>query len=329
MTPHPARRDRHPKPEPVDFDPSDPTIEDIVQEGLRALDNQAYQEAARLFREALKLAPFRSDVKELLALALDGRTYSEAELHPEHFSPEIVSEEPSGPLMGVKRRERRNVVVRLGKPATRLSAALAIVIAAWGLLHWAQSEKASPKRVLESQEVTELIAIARHCQEEGRYDEAVGKLEETLRHNPADPERLTSLLAEWRYKQGSIFCESQEYSKAIGCLRDATTHEPENVAYLHQLGWALHMRGRSLAFENPVQAKEYAQEARGVFEDALKLDSNHIDSLHGLARVCLAQKDIESAAVPMRKLIEIAPLSREAISAKEELLARKLSAEAP
>jgi tetratricopeptide (TPR) repeat protein len=329
MSPHPARRERHPKPEPVDLKPSPPTIEETVQDGLRALDNQEYQNAARQFRSALKQAPFRSDLKELLSLALDRRTYSKAELHPEHFSPELVSSEPTGPLLGVKRRERRIVIARLVRPAVWSSAILAALLAAWGLMQWSHSDKTPPKRLLDSQEVTEMIAVARRYQEDGRYDEAVAELEETLRHDPADPQRLTSLIAEWRYKQGSIFSESQDYSKAIGCLREATDKEPENVPYLHQLGWALHMRGRSLALDDPGQAGEYAQEAREVFEKSLELDPAHIDSLHGLARVFLAQKDIESAAVPMRKLIEIAPLSREAISAKDELLARGLPISAP
>jgi tetratricopeptide (TPR) repeat protein len=319
VTSHPARKPRHPAPEPVDLPSVEPSAEELVQEGLRTLDRRDCEEAADLFRKALAKAPFRTDVKELLALALQGRTHGgqKGALAGLKASRRRAVAEGS---MGDMRRQRRRVGgMRWARWSIALSTVGALGLAAWGFLSWDAGPDPREARPVESAEVVQMLARAQIYQEDGRYQEAIETLDEVLRRQPADPGHIRASQAEIYYKQGIVLFEKRDYSPAIGLLAKAAQLVKDKKEYQYELGWALHLRGRNLAAADADQAREYEQRACAAFEAALAVDPDHLLALNGLARTLLALGDKEGAAAPLRRIVEIAPKSLEAGAALKEL----------
>lgn len=322
MTPHPARKPRRPAPEPVRLGLKEPSVEDYVHEGLKALDREDYAAATRQFRAALRKAPFRADVKELLALALDERSYKSDELHYQRFQPSLTRREPARPLGGVRHRRGRSLAVRLVKPFVGIVIVGAVALGGWEFRRW-RSRPASETPIVESSEIMRVVERARGFALDGRYEEAVGALNEALRHKPSDPQPILALKAEYRCQQGVILREKRDYSGAIGHLREAVELDPQNVDYRCKLGMALHLRGRTLKLSDAAkaeQAEQYEKEARNEFETALRINPDHLEALHGLARACLALGDLDTARATWERIVEVAPpTSLEAQSARNEL----------
>ncbi len=319
MTANVANRKPHPAPEPVYLTPEKPQVEDIVRDGLRALDRMDFEEATRLFRQALALAPFRADVKELLALALDERPFKASELHAERFTGKAPRAEAVHPLQGIHHQSRRTAVSWLGKPLIVLTAAAALALGAYGGWRIGVAPAAANKQQAESQQVAGAIAKAKTLMRDGRFDHAIQALDQALKLEPASAESINQIKAQCHYQKGIIQHENRNYSAAIGAFTLAADLAPGNVDYRYQLGLARHMRGRIAEREAPAEAKEYFAQARKDFEQALALDPKHIDAIYGLGLAASAQGDAKAAIAAFEQVVSLAPTSYDGRAAKRKL----------
>lgn len=322
MKPHPAHRKRHIPPEPVASEPTG--AEEIIRAGIRALDNREFAEAARFFKQALAVAPFRADVKELLSLAIDERTYDREELHPQRFEPSQPSLEPLSALQGVRHRQRRTLAARLAIPLITIVALTAVGLAVWAFVALRPNEETETAAPLETRDIQDMVVKAKYYFEDGRYEEAVAQLDFVLRSKPADPEAIQALKAEFHYQQALIAGQKREYVEAIEQLVQAADLDSSQPAYHSELGWMRHLQGRNLRVKNSDDYKRFEEKACEAFEAALAVDPDYLLALDGLWRAKLAIDDVGGAVPALRHVLEIAPTSREGQSAQEELIQRGL-----
>lgn len=309
----------------------EPSLEERVQEGIRALDVRNFAEAGRLFKRVLSEAPFRTDVKELLALALDERTYEKDELHAEQFEPSRARQETLSALKGVKHRERRTVLSRWAKPILIGMAIVGVGLGAWVFLAGRLSSGGrGESHAPESADVLKAIARAQVLSEDKRYDDAIVTLENALRLKPSDPEAIRVLQGEYHYRQAMVLRQKSDYPGAIKDLQEATLLHPSKAEYFSELGWLCHLHGRNLkTVQRSPESKSFEEKASAAFQAALALNPDYVFALHGLAKTRLALDDPQGAAAPLRRIMTVAPKSREASDAAEALREHGLPLEAP
>ncbi|MCX7013396.1 MAG: tetratricopeptide repeat protein [Candidatus Sumerlaeota bacterium] len=329
MNEHPARKRRRPTPQPVEARPDEPTAEEAIRDGLRALDRQEFDEATRLFKLALAKAPFRADVKELLALSLERRSHrgEQPAADTPKFTP--VRAATAAAWSAPRRASSWALGRRLFAPVVAVVVVIVVFLGARQVRHWRAQPPPPSRPVVESADVVRTVDDARDYARSGRYDEAIRALEDALRRSPAAPEPIRQLEAEYRNQQGVIMREKSDYASAIGYFRQALELAPDNAEYLYDLAMALHLRGRQVNLTDKAKSEEYETEARQRFEASLRIIPNGLDALHGLSRAQLALGDNQGVAATCRRILEIAPpASREAQAARQQLLDLGLTAEA-
>lgn len=330
MNEHPARKKRHPAPQPVEARADEPTVEDAIRDGLRALDRQEFEDATRLFKLALAKAPFRTDVKALLALSLERRSHRGEQLPADtpKFTPVRAT---AAAAWSAPRRSSSSWALgrRLFAPVMAIIIVVVVFLGARQIHHWRSRPPAPSRPVVESAEVIRMVDEGKEYARSSRYDEAIRALEEALRNSPADPAPIRKLEAEYWNQQGVVMREKSDFASAIGFFRQAVDLAPENAEYLYDLGMALHLRGRQVNLTDKAESATYETEALQTLESSLKINPNGLDALHALSRAQLALGDTQGLAATCRRILEVAPTtSREAQAARKQLLDLGLTADA-
>lgn len=286
----------------------------LVAKGVAALRNETFAEAVDYFRSALKLAPFRRDVRELLAMALDHCSIAEVEEGEEKVAVEEVK--------ATKHPSR--ITIRTGVwlfvfGFLCLSVMAFFVFYSENIREFIQKFTWAKEAVnpIEKQ-VNVLYNTAEIYLNQNRYGEAIASLEKALDLNPANKKVIEDRLAEVYFEQGESFYAAKNYTKAVESYERAVSYNANVTEYHYNVGWALYMIGRENQNKGRPYVKQY-REAIKAFTNALKVDSGHVRSYNALARVYVRLNDPEEAAKNYRKVIEIDPDSPEAKRARQQL----------
>ena len=136
--------------------------------------------------------------------------------------------------------------------------------------------------------------------ERGLYDAALTNFEKTAKYSdfPGLPQNFAV-----------IYLAKGELDKAINSLRQAISYQQDVRAMLplySNLGYAY------------LRLERY-EPAEIAFKDALKIDSNYVSAHYGLASTYLRQNKIDEGLFELKRVIEIAPDSREAQYARDTI----------
>ncbi len=286
----------------------------FVSKGVAALRNEAFEEAVEYFRSALKLAPFRRDVRELLAMALDNCAIAEVEEGEEDMAVEEAK--------AAKHPSR--ITIRTGIwlfvfGFLCLSTMAFFVFYSENIREFIQKFAWAKEAVnpVEKQ-VNVLYNTAEIYRNQNRYNEAIASLEKALDLNPPNKKVIEDQLALVCFEQGESSYRAKNYTKALESYKKAVSYNTHVTDYHYNVGWAQYMIGRDSQNKGRPYVKYY-REAIKAFTNALKIDSGHVRSYSALARVYVRMNNPEEAAKNYRKVIEIDPDSPEAQRARSQI----------
>ena len=140
---------------------------------------------------------------------------------------------------------------------------------------------------LKPQDATYHLVLAKCAMGQEQNDEAVSHLREAIKLNPNDLE-TNFLLAD-------VMMDMGQFDEAIGMFRKVTEITPDSVDAHTRLAEAFHK----------LEMFDYAFES---FQQALRLDSKHIPSLHGMGILYLRYRNKPSIAVDFfQQALELEP----------------------
>jgi tetratricopeptide (TPR) repeat protein len=289
----------------------------LVEKGVAALRGEAFEDAVRYFRSALKVAPLRRDIRELLAMALDHSSIAEVE-EGQEGEERLAVEEVKAP------KHPSRITIRTGVWLF-VFGFLCLSVMAFFVFYsehikefiqkftWAK-EAVNP---IEKQ-VNVLYNTAQIYLNQNRYQEAIATLEKALDLNPPNRKVIEDMLAQVYSAQGESYYRAKNYEKAVESYEKAVSYNDNITEYYYSMGWAQYMIGR----DNQIKGRpylKYYREAIKAFTNAVKIDSGHVRSYSALARVYVRMNNPEEAAKNYRKVIEIDPDSPEAQRARQQL----------
>ena len=291
-------------------------VDKLVESGISAMAEGESEAAAMRFRKALRLAPFRQDIKQLLAEALDKRP-----LEGKPQPPKTRKKKKSTPAP-----PRKKGGIKIGLWLLIFSALCLSSLAFFfffsstiqqfiGNLATARNEaKISPS----DREAATLYKTAELLQDQRRYAEAIQALQKALENNPTDEKQFEIKLAELFFEQGEDFYKKDEYLKAIESYKKAVEYNPDSEEYYYGLGWAYYIQGR----KNQNRRKPYHtyfDNALDAFLKVLERETDNLRAKNAMARVYIARNETPRAAEMYRQIIRDSPDSREAEKAKRAL----------
>lgn len=145
---------------------------------------------------------------------------------------------------------------------------------------------ASPEASTTGPGVEELLNQGRSLFKEGRYAEAIGKLEEALANDPKQ--------AEGHYYLGAAYLEATRYLEAVETLKKALEIRPEFAQAYEALGRAYYLLDQN-------------QDAVSALEQALKLDPSLTEARYYLGLAHLGEGRRQKAQEQYEALKNLAP----------------------
>jgi len=300
-------------------------IEALLKYGNKALKEEQFKKAEAYFRRALQISPFRKDIKELLAQSLD------------RAAVEMTPDEPDQPAPGVRLRvkhssERAQPRISLRAGLWILAFGLACLTVLSCLLFFSDEIQTLLTRMSNlgkqfdpvQKNATMLYDQSQALAKQGRYDEAIATLSDALALNLPNKKFINDKLAEFYHEKGNqLYYNDSNYSEAQQMYQKATDLNSGVAVYFSDLGWAYYMVGkRNLNTGRP--SERYFRGAISAFQRSLEIDSGLLLSYRGAALAYVSLKDISNAALMYQKIIEIAPGSDDAGTARRQLLSMGL-----
>ncbi|GEM_PF-5256079 len=342
-------------------------VDELIDRGQAALEAGRFEEAVDLLRAASRRAPLRTDVRDLLAAAIEcsveagGRRagprpiprinptplFPTAEAEPTAPPPiaPVALEPPPGPTSPAPPRRRAPVKSRYQERHRRgpLSAffwgglvALTLVALFGGAAVWLYLEQgadaaARPQATTTAaaEEVERLIVEkARAYAERNEFTLEIEQLG-LLTEGPTK----RRLLAEAHARHGDFYTRNKRYNEARDAYEHAVHHDPDNPRYAFDLGWTYYtLARRPQTHADPADVRLNLDQAERHFRGALEVDPARLGALEGLALVEIARGNSPAAYQYLSRIIELAPDSREAKSALsriEQMGLRAQTAPAP
>jgi len=310
-------------------DESNP-IDELAEEGLKALKAGDFDGAIARFKRALRQAPFRDDIKELLARALDEKPFT---TEPEKVAAESDSEETDAE----EAEEAEPVAPPSHRPAPRGGIKIGVWLLIFCVLCLSSvafflffssaiqnfvSNLASPQNEVQlspaDREAAALFQTADLLQDQRRYSEAIDAIQKALEKNPTNQKQFEDKLAELYFDEAEALYKKDDYPKAIASYEKAVEHNPDSIEYHYGLGWANYILGRKNQNKRQ-RAQGYYEKARQSFLKILEREPENLRAKNALAQVYIALNDVAKAAELYRQIIHQDPESREAERARRAL----------
>jgi len=299
-------------------DPED-ALEALVQKGIKALESENYNLAIKYIRQALKYAPFRQDLKDLLAQALEQKPLVAKPIPPLEEEEEETAEPPPKP-----RQKKGGVrigvwlfffcVVRLCSVAFFFFFSDAIQTFVSNIARPKEETHITP----EDREAAALYKSAELLQDQRRFSEAILAIQKALEKKPSNTKQFKLKLAELYYEQGEEFDKKDDFKKAIESFEKALVYNPDSIDYLYGLAWASYLQGRKNQ-NRRLSYQAYFEKALKVLRKIIDTDPDNIRAKNTLARVYIARNETTKAAQMYRQIIRQAPDSAEADRARRAL----------
>jgi len=304
-------------------------VDALADEGLNALKSGDIETAINYFKRAIRMAPFRQDIKELLADALDRRPLKKGAI-PQKEEPE---EEEEGEEIEDEEEIIPPPVVQAPQKGVRIGLWLllfcALCLTSLGFFFFFSnaiqnfianlaSSKSELQISLADREAAALYKEAELLQDQRRYTEAIQSIQKAIEKNPTNLKQFETKLAELYFGRAEIFYNRDDYPKAIESYEKAVEHNPDSAEYHYGLGWANYILGRKNQNRRQ-RAQAYYEKAQSAFQKSLQLEPDNIRAKNALAQVYIAQNDAAKAAELYRQIIRQDSTSIEAERARRAL----------
>jgi len=295
----------------------DNAVNKLVQKGRDALKEDRFEDAILFFRRAIKLAPFRQDIKESLAEALDRQPLPSS---PEEKPPKKTPKTPRS------RKKPRKNGIRFWVWLLIFMALCMSSLAFFFFFSTAIQEfvgnlgKNREQRTLSpsDREAAELYRKAVLLQDQRRFSEAIQALKDAIEKEPSNLKQFEDKLGQLYFEMGEQQYKKDEYLEAVKNYEKAVRYDPSSTDHHYGLGWANYMQGRKNQNRRR-SSRPYFEKGRDSFLKILEMEPENTRALNALARIYIAMNDSTRAADMYRRIIRLAPDSREAERASRAL----------
>jgi tetratricopeptide (TPR) repeat protein len=316
------------------------SVESLLDQAQALMDDGDFVRAVLFCRRAQALAPFRQDIRSMLAEAIDGRMVTSAGALDADFNSRDFSETRAAGEH-VRRHRRPSQVWGF---AMILGAMVIVLVGTLILMSALQGRESggnesddqagllttddddSPDGVDSSppipQEISaeDLMRQAQSSLDNGQLQEALALAEEARLHEGADIDRINTVISEIHRAQGQRRYNDGQYRRSLSEYETALEYDTQNALTHYSIGWCHHELGRDERISgNEDEAIHHFQEARRAFERSVAIDESLLRSHRSLGQILILLDDREGAFRAWRRTIEIDPQSDQAQRAREFL----------
>jgi Flp pilus assembly protein TadD len=294
------------------------SIETLLEQAEALIEEGDYPRAIKCCRRAQAIAPFRQDIRDLLAEAIDGRVAVSSGRLDSDFGASDFAEtrEGGGPTPRRRSRGRR---IGFGLTLTAMLAGLAgIIVVAVALSRSGESDVVDEEPSEISEQATDAIAQvltvdelldeARDFLRERNYDDALALLDEAMTLDPEDPTVVNILYSDVYLERGRQQFEANRYQRALRDCERAVEYNPESAGAHYSLGWchyylAIDQRNAG----DTVASRHEMEAARDAFEQSVALDDSDAKAHRSLGQALIQLGDRGRAFEAWRRAIDVDP----------------------
>lgn len=304
------------------------TVDELLDQASALLDEQDYHHAVKCLHRAQALAPFRQDIREMLAEAIDWRLAAtnaplDADFSSRDFSK--TREKPSPKVIHRKHGRRIGFGIVLIVLCVGLVGAiiLAVMLSRMGersLDDEIWGESTEEITLDETVTVDDLMQEAQTALDDRLYEDALALLEEAMEMAPENPEPVRRMIAQVHATRGRQGFDAGRYGRAEEDYQAAVDLEPDNPEHFYSLGWChyyLGMERRNAGDEDEAVAQITA--AVEAFEASLDLDRASAKTHRSLGQALIQAGDREGAFAAWNTTIRLDPQGDDAARARRFL----------
>lgn len=314
-------------------------IDQLMDDGLAALEDEHYELAAEIFRRVVQVAPFRHDARDYLALALD-QQFSDSGSR----GPQLKKNSAIGTSSAAAASTSRSRPIGLRVPMWLVAGACAVALFAFVALvvfpklnlgGWIEgmTKKTTPT---ENSGLPAAIAgevkKAESALERGAFDEAIGVLRAIRESDEAADLELGKKriidrkIGDAYAKKGQEKFDAKNWDRALSAAEQGLELDPDSAS-LNLLAGNCYERKAIAAISerNDEDKLRYYSKAVEHLERTLKADSQNLQAMDLLAGAYIKVGRETDAVRTWDKIINMAPDSLEATKAKNYKASRGFS----
>lgn len=304
-------------------------VERLVEQAVERLNSGDVAGAKSLLRKAATLAPLRTDIRDLLQQCM--------EMQPSAPRMKIAArtEVPKQASLQVVPRRRSHFWLWVGLGAFLLLLLLIGGGAVALYYYWPlvpslvspvpgakvpdggrPTAAPTPTPSSGSEDLQRAREKAASLAGQGSYQDAIKTLESVLEREPQGREACNKDLAKWHFELGKEDSRASRHSAAIGHLSRSAELDGTSAEYRFWLGLTYFRKGRTGTGSQKTRDLNAAREA---LSKAVDLDPGNLDALEQLAKTHIALGDKVEASHCYNDIIDRAPDSIQARTAREDL----------
>ncbi|MBM3334854.1 tetratricopeptide repeat protein [Candidatus Sumerlaeota bacterium] len=301
-------------------------IDQYVEKGLAALEREQYDAAAEIFRRAVQRAPFRHDVRDYLAFALD-RQFSREGIQPEARLPGQVGSSSSAAAVASGRPRATRVRFPLRTMIAAMTAAalvLAVIVVARSVnLSGLREKIAKPRASAGAKQITDALARADNAVGRGQWDEALQILQsargQVAASDPSNAAAVESQIAEVYAARARSFFDKHNYDKAFEVAQEGLKRNPNSPPLNLIVGQYYEREGNTVRVRDKAQARALWEKACEALSKTIAADPRNLEALDLLGKTYSRFDDLTKAINTWKRIVELAPDSSQAEKARNYL----------
>ncbi|MFW6255290.1 MAG: tetratricopeptide repeat protein [Candidatus Sumerlaeota bacterium] len=294
-------------------------VDKLVEEALECLEDEEYERARQLLKQAATVAPLRTDIRNYLQAAIARKPVDSSGI-PDIDAESAAAESGSGSAV------KHHLVLIFSLIILMLLLA-GLAVGGWwlathdgGLSDIIPGAKVTPTPSPTpdplSTEQRKMLTDARAYADAGNYAEAVKAMDAFLNTAPPQPDLYASDAGQWNYEAAMENYKNRDYSAAIARARRAIELSDDVPEYHFLVGQILFRRGR---LSSGSERREDLEAARQALTKTTELDPEYLKAYDILAKTQIALGDKMEGVQTYYKIIQTAPDSPEARQAQDDL----------
>lgn len=302
-------------------------VDQMVEDGLAALEDEQFEVATELFRRVIQRAPFRHDARDYLAFALDRQFARESGRTKTGRARAVLGSSSAAAATSGRARP-----ARIRFPAWLSAGALALVIFVvtvvalarrYDLREWVRDLGKPPTHPVAEQIAADLQK-ADSAATRQQFDEALkilsGARETAASLDPPDPKLVEDKIAEVYAAKAEFLRSKQNYPKALEAAQEGLKYNASLPQLNYLLGFCYFQQGLDASNrENPAESRRSYERASRALEKAVDGDPSHLRALDCLAKSYIKINKPTKAVETWKRIIKQASGSREAKAARDYL----------
>ncbi len=313
------------------------SLDTLLDQATAFLEDGDHRRAVMCYRRAQRVAPFRSDIRAMMAEAIDGLlTSPDVQLSGDFSAEDFTKTRRSARRRSPSRRRTRrlswrhlfNLLLLVGG----LVVAVILAVVLRGMVGGGEREGAfmvgegTARSSGEPIPSEQLIEEARAALAISQFEDALALLDEAMATEGGKPEEIQALYSEVHLMRGREHFNRGRYRRALRDCLSASEYNPQSAEALYSIAYCHFYLGRDERNAGSEDAAlQHYRDSRDAFRASISLDESLAKSHRGLGMPLYQLGDRAGAFEAWRRTIEVAPDSTSAQRARELLQSHGMS----